>query len=75
MSSSVRPARASASRVAGITPVSCITGSDPTTTRARKRARGRKPSASAVSRSASKTAAAPSANWLALAAEIGRAPV
>ncbi|MNV65070.1 hypothetical protein D3C71_1577460 [compost metagenome] len=55
-------------RAAGITPVNCITGSDPTTTRARNRARGRSPSDSAVSWSASNTAAAPSANWLALAA-------
>jgi hypothetical protein len=49
--------------VAGITPVSCIAGSEPTTTRARKRALGVKPSASARSRSPTRMAAAPSEIW------------
>ena len=59
------PAISSARRAAGTTPVSCITGSEPTATRARKRARGRMPSASAASRRPTSTAAAPSDIWLA----------
>src|SRR5690554_5867977 len=49
-------------------PVNCITGSDPTTTRARKRALGVRPSSRAMPYWPTSTAAAPSVIWLALAA-------
>src|SRR5919107_4563483 len=62
-SSMPSPAFSSARRVAGMTPVSCMTGSSPMATRARKRALGVKPSACALSRSPTSTAEAPSVSW------------
>ena len=62
-SSMPSPAFLSARRVAGMTPVSCMTGSSPMATRARKRALGVKPSACALSRSPTSTAEAPSVSW------------
>ena len=60
MSSIVIPLRSSSFRVAGIGPVSMITGSTPTVVWSKIRARGFRPSASAFSRVISSTAAAPS---------------
>ena len=54
------PLRSSSLRVAGIGPVSMITGSTPTVVWSTIRARGLSPSASAFSRDISSTAAAPS---------------
>ena len=62
------PAFLSASCAAGITPVSCRIGSEPTATRARNRAFGLSPSALAASALAIRTADAPSDIWLELAA-------
>ena len=56
----VVPLRASSVRVAGIGPVSMITGSTPTVVASKTRARGARPSSSAFSRAMSSTAAAPS---------------
>nr|WP_247706889.1 hypothetical protein [Streptomyces liliiviolaceus] len=60
MSSIVMPLRSSSLRVAGIGPVSMMTGSTPTVVWSRTRARGRRPWRSAASREASRTPAAPS---------------
>ena len=49
--------------MAGITPVSIITGSSPTTAKLWKRARGRSPSRSAACGETISTAAAPSLIW------------
>ena len=54
------PLRSSSLRVAGIGPVSMITGSTPTVVWSTIRARGLRPSAFAVSADISSTAAAPS---------------
>ena len=59
-SSIPRPVRSSSLRVAGIGPVSMMTGSTPTVTWSTTRARGRRPRRSAAGRLASRTAAAPS---------------
>ena len=60
MSSIFIPLRSSSFSVAGIGPVSMITGSTPTVVWSTIRARGFRPSASAFSRVISSTAAAPS---------------
>ena len=60
MSSIFIPLRSRIFRVAGIGPVSMITGSTPTVVWSTIRARGVSPSASAFSRVMSRTAAAPS---------------
>ena len=60
MSSIVIPLRSRILRVAGIGPVSIITGSTPTVVWSTIRARGVRPSSSAFSRDISSTAAAPS---------------
>ena len=60
MSSIVIPLRSSSLRVAGIGPVSMITGSTPTVVWSTMRARGVSPSAFALSADISSTAAAPS---------------
>src|SRR5260221_473588 len=60
MASCERPALARTAFVAGIGPVSMLTGSTPTTFCATMRARGRSPSSAAFSGVVSSTAAAPS---------------
>ncbi len=70
MSSIVIPLRSSSFRVAGIGPVSMITGSTPTVVWSKIRARGFSPRASAFSRVISSTAAAPSETWEELPAVI-----
>ena len=60
--------RSSSFLVAGIGPVSMITGSTPTVVWSRIRARGLRPYSSAFSRVISRTAAAPSEIWLELPA-------
>eukprot|EP01139_Manchomonas_bermudensis_P020810 Amastigsp_a679908_35.p2 type:complete len:280 gc:universal Amastigsp_a679908_35:118-957(+) len=60
MSSTLSPARARAFCVAGMTPSSMTSGSEPTTTRVTIRARLRSPSSSAFGPDARSTAAAPS---------------
>ena len=68
MSRRLIPARASTWRVAGIGAVSMITGSTPPSAKAWKRARGRRPRASAFRFSITSTALAPSVIWLELPA-------
>src|SRR5216684_3455982 len=68
------PARCRTLRVAGIGPLSIMTGSEPTWVKPTNRARGRKPSSSAFSRDAISTAAAPSEIWLELPAVKNSSP-
>src|SRR5438552_1722700 len=68
MSASVSFERSRIARVAGIGPVSMITGSTPPSANVWKRARGRRPSTRAFSFSMTSTAAAPSVIWLELPA-------
>ena len=70
MSSIFIPLRSSSFRVAGIGPVSMITGSTPTVVWSTIFARGVTPSSSAFSRVMSSTAAAPSETWEELPAVI-----